>query len=101
MASVHRAASHQRTLGMLFEHPMNHNIEWPDVLTLLESLGTVVEGNHDAVHVTVNNQKVVLHQPKHKDLEQEQITLLRHFLARAGIEPPHPSKGPNSDPAPA
>jgi hypothetical protein len=97
MASVHRAASHQRTLGMLFEHPMNHNIEWREVVHLLESLGTAVEGADDAFHVTVNNQTVVLHRPKHKDLTAEQIMQLRHFLLRAGIEPPHPTKGPNSD----
>jgi hypothetical protein len=82
---------------MLFEHPMNHNIEWREVVHLLESLGTVVEGANDSFHVTVNSQTVVLHRPRQKDLTAEQIMQLRHFLLRAGVEPPHPAKGPNSD----
>ena len=101
MPSVPPAASHQRILGMLFEHPMSHNIEWRQVVHLLESLGTTVDGTHDSLHVTVNNETIVLHEPKHKDLAEEQIVQIRHFLLRAGIEPPHPTKGPNSDPAPA
>ena len=99
MESTHRAASHQRTLGMLFQHPMAHSIEWKDIVTLLESLGTTTQGGHDTLHATVNNVTVVLHRPKHKDVPQEQVMQLRHFLRQAGIEPPHPSKGPNSDPA--
>ena len=99
MEPAHRAASHQRTLGMLFEHPMSHSVEWRDVVTLLESLGSATEGANGAVHVTVNKETVVLHRPKHKDVPQEEIHKIRQFLRRAGVEPPHPSKGPNSDPA--
>jgi hypothetical protein len=101
MASVNTVTSHQRILGMLFEHPMSHNIEWRQVVHLLESLGTAVEGSHDSLHVTVNNEAIVLHRPKHKDLSEEQIVQIRHFLVRAGVQAPHPTKGPNSDPAPA
>ncbi len=89
--------THQRTLAMLFEHPLNHNIEWPDVLHLLESLGTVSEGGKGSLHVTVNGQTTVLHPPKHKDLkDSEQLMEIRHFLRRAGIQPPHPDKGPTA-----
>jgi hypothetical protein len=97
MDSVHRAGSHQRTLGLLFEHPLNHNIEWREVVHLLESLGTAVDGTHDSLHVTVNNKSVVLHRPKHKDLVEEDIVQIRHFLLGAGVEAPHPTKGPNSN----
>jgi hypothetical protein len=90
-------ASHERTLGLLFEHPTSHNIEWRDVDSLLNSLGTATEGANGAVHITVNGQTVVLHRPKHKDVTEEQVIELRHFLRRAGIEPPHPAKGPGSD----
>ena len=96
MASAHRAASHERTLGLLFEHPMSFNIEWPDVVALFEALGTASEGTHDSLHVTVNNQTVVLHRPNNKSLGADEITQIRHFLLRAGIEAPHPAKGPNS-----
>ena len=101
MDSVHRAGAHQRTLGILFEHPMNHNIEWREVVHLLQSLGTAVDGVHNSLHVTVNNSTVVLYRPKHKDLAEEEIMQIRHFLLGAGVEPPHPPKGPNSAPASA
>jgi hypothetical protein len=94
MDSGHRAASHERVLGMLFQHPMTHNIEWRQVVALLDSLGTTVNGGHDSLHATVNNETVVLHRPKHKEVPEEQVMQLRHFLIRAGIEPPHPTKGP-------
>jgi len=97
MDSVHRAGSHQRTLGLLFEHPLNHNIEWRAVVHLLQSLGTAVDGAHDSLHVTVNNKSVVLHRPTHKDLAEADIVQIRHFLLGAGVEPPHPTKGPNSN----
>jgi hypothetical protein len=96
MASTHRAASHDRTLAMLFEHPMAGNIEWRQVVALFEAIGTAVEGAHDALHVTVNGQTDVLHRPRHKDIEEEEIAQIRHFLRRAGVEPPHPTKGPGS-----
>ena len=96
MDSSHRAGTHQRTLGMLFEHPLDHNIQWREVISLLESLGTAVEGGHDSLHVTVNNNKVTLQRPKHKDVGEEEIMQIRKFLLAAGVEPPHPSKGPDS-----
>ncbi len=101
MDSVHRAASHQRTLGKLFQHPMTHSMEWREVVSLLDSLGTTTEGGHDTLHATVNKVTVVLHRPRHKDVPEEQIMQIRHFLSRAGVEPPHPTKGPNSDSPPA
>ena len=97
--SDHRAASHQRTLGILFEHPIARNAEWRDVVHLLESLGTVVDGAKGTVHVTVNGQSTVFHRPKHKDVtDGDQLMQIRHFLLRAGVEPPHPEKGPTAGP---
>jgi hypothetical protein len=97
MVPEHRAATHQRTLEMVFEHPMSHNIEWRNIVSLLESIGTVVEGTHDALHVTVNDETVVLRRPKHKDIPEEQLMQLRHFLRRAGVEPAAPRKEPNPE----
>ena len=87
MPSVHRAAAHQRTLAMLFEHPLSHNIEWKDVLHFLESIGTTAEGGHGSLHVAVNGKTAVLHGTKRKTLDDTQVMQLRHFLRNAGIEP--------------
>ena len=94
MASVHRAGTHERTLGMLFEHPLSHNIEWRDVVQMLAAIGTTKEGGHDTLHATVNGKTVILHGTHHKTLGSEQVMQLRHFLRDAGVEPPHLAKGP-------
>jgi hypothetical protein len=96
MASIHRAASHERTLGMLFEHPMSGNIEWRQAMALFDALGTVLEDDNGTSHITVNAQTLVLHRSRHKALGEEEIIEIRHFLRRAGVEPPHPTKGPGS-----
>jgi hypothetical protein len=33
--------AHRRTLEALFRHPPAHNLEWMDVITLFENIGTV------------------------------------------------------------
>lgn len=91
MSSPHRAAGHERILGMLFEHPMSHNIEWRDFVHMLGALGRVVEEPNGSLHFTVNAETLVLHRPhKGKDLTEEQITQVRHFFRKVGIAPPAP-----------
>jgi hypothetical protein len=88
MPPVHRAAVHERTIEMLFAHPLSRNIEWRDVVHLLQSIGTTTEGGHDTLHATVNGQTVILHGTEHKALRAEQVMQLRHFLRAAGVEVP-------------
>jgi hypothetical protein len=85
---------HQRTLGQIFEHPTSHNIEWRDVIRMLDTFGTTAEAGHDGLRVTVNQKTVVFHHTYHKTLNDEQVQQMRHFLRDAGIQPPHPDKGP-------
>ena len=33
---------HRDTLAKIFQHPTSHNIEWPDVVSLLNAVGTAV-----------------------------------------------------------
>lgn len=89
MSSPHRAAAHERILGMLFEHPMSHNIEWRDFVHMLGALGRLVEEPNGSLHFTVNGETLVMHRPhKGKDLTEEQITQVRHFFRKVGIAPP-------------
>lgn len=87
-------ASHERTLGMLFEHPTSHNIEWRDVIHMLDSIGATADGGHDGLRATVNGKTVVFHHAYQKALTDDQVHQMRHFLRDAGIQPPHPAKGP-------
>jgi hypothetical protein len=88
MASEHRAASHERTLEQLFQHPLAHNLEWRDLERLLEAVGTVEVEHNGKVRVEVNGQTTILHRPRHKDVaDVEQLVEIRHFLERAGVKP--------------
>jgi hypothetical protein len=87
-------SSHQRTLGMVFDHPTSHNIEWKDVIHMLDQIGTTVDAGHDGLRATVNGKTVVFHHAYDKTLNDDQIRQMRHFLADAGMQPSHPSKGP-------
>jgi hypothetical protein len=91
MASEHRAASHERTLEQLFQHPLAHNVEWRDVVRLLEAVGTLEVEHNGKMRVEINGQTTVLHRPQHKDLaDVEQLVEIRHFLERAGVKPASP-----------
>ena len=41
--TVSWSSHHQATLAKILAHPVSHNIQWHDVLSLLESVGTVRE----------------------------------------------------------
>jgi hypothetical protein len=79
---------HQHTYEAIFRHPTAHNLEWHDVLSLLEALADVSEGNKGSIHVTRNGQMMTLPAPKHKDVASvEQLLEIRHFLEKSGEIP--------------
>ena len=87
-----RLNSHQRdTLVHVFRHPLSHNIEWHDVLSLLNALGTVQETHKGHLLATIGGQTETFEQSRRKDVDAEQLALLRRFLRRAGL-------GPDGDP---
>jgi hypothetical protein len=75
---------HRQTLLQLFEHPTSHNIEWHDVLSLLEAVGSV-ELRHDGEYaVHVGDETAFLGRPKDKDLDIGQVLAVRRVLSAAG-----------------
>jgi hypothetical protein len=80
--------NHQRdTLAHVFRHPLSHNIEWHAVLSLLNALGTVQETHKGHVLVTLGHQSQTFEPSNHKDIDAEQLALLRRFLKEAGFDP--------------
>jgi hypothetical protein len=63
----HFSGRHRDTLLEIFQHPTSHNIEWPDVISLLEATGSVDErhdgkfrvrlGSETEVFTTTENQR--------------------------------------------
>jgi len=86
----HLSGRHRHTLGTIFQHPTSHNLEWHDVLSLLESVGSVTEHGGGGVAVTVGSETAFFDVPMDKDVDVDTMVSLRRLLADAGYEAGHP-----------
>lgn len=94
--------THLRTLEALFRHPTAHNLEWMDVIGLLEKIGTVHRKANAKFTFDLAGEHYVLHKAHTKDLTSIEVVDLRHFLQRAGWSAEGPSQAAVSrDPDPA
>jgi hypothetical protein len=80
-------ADHRATLERIFRHPAGGNIEWRQVLSLLEAVGSVTEEHNGNVTVTLGDETEVLRPPRGKDVDVQTIVDLRRMLAGAGLSP--------------
>ena len=99
-----RAAIHskqRRTLEAIFRHPTASNLEWMDVVELLNKIGTMdrtVSGEYD---VHVGGEHHLMRKPHTKDLAGTELIDLRQFLQKAGWSPQAPSEAQaRPDPSP-
>ncbi|HEY7278843.1 MAG TPA: hypothetical protein VH594_22945 [Trebonia sp.] len=87
----HLDGRHRDTLRRIFAHPTSHNVEWREVTSLLDAVGTVtVHGNR--VTVQIGNERQSLERPSgkypdRKDIDAQMIVDLRRILRNAGYEP--------------
>jgi hypothetical protein len=79
-------AHHRATVEKIFNHPVSHNIQWHDVLSLLESVGTVAEGHDGRYTVTLGDETETFDAHRHSDIDGQQVVDLRRMLRGAGIE---------------
>jgi hypothetical protein len=80
-------SEHRDTLLRLFRHPTSHNIEWHDVLSLLQAAGSVEELHDGKFVVRLGAETEVLARPKHKDIDAQHVVDLRRMLTSAGYGP--------------
>lgn len=81
---VHLNNHHRDTLMRIFQHPTSHNIEWPDVASLLSVVGTIEEHRDGKFEVHVGTEAAFLERPRHKDIDVQQVVDLRRMLTSAG-----------------
>lgn len=82
-----RLNSHQRdTLAHIFRHPLSHNLEWHSVISLLEAIGEAKETHKGHLVVTIGVETDTF-EPRGKDIDAEQLGLLRKLLKKAGYGP--------------
>jgi hypothetical protein len=78
---------HRDTLAALFEHPTSHNVRWPDVVSLLNAVGTVEERREGKVKVTVGETTEFFDPPRDHNAGDKQVVELRRLLRDAGYGP--------------
>ncbi len=78
---------HRSTVEKLFRHPTSHNIEWHDVISLLQKVATVVEGENGRFTVTLGEETQVFDEPRHHDCDIQQVIDIRRMLDQAAITP--------------
>jgi hypothetical protein len=78
---------HRETLEKIFSHPSSANIEWRQVLSLLDAVGTTTVEHNGNVKVALGPEIEVLQSPRGKDIDQQMIVDLRRMLKSAGLAP--------------
>jgi hypothetical protein len=92
---------HLRTLQGLFRHPPAHNLQWRDVVALMEKIGAMHQRDSGEFAFDVGGEHYVMHKPHTKDLSSAEVVDLRHFLQHAGWSPQgHASAATPPHPAP-
>jgi hypothetical protein len=80
-------AHHRATVEKIFQHPVSHNIQWHDVLSLLEAVAQVAEEHDGRYKVTLAGETETLDTPSGHDLNEQMVVDLRRMLKGAGISP--------------
>ena len=78
-------AEHEDTLEKILNHPASGNVEWRQVRSLLEAVGTVTDHHNGRLAVTIGDETEVLDPPKEKDVDKQMIVDLRRMLTNAGF----------------
>jgi hypothetical protein len=84
---AHLNNHHRDTLEKLFSHPASANLEWRQVLSLLETIGTVTDEHNGMLKVTVGPETEVVRPPRGKDVDVQMVVDLRRMLGQAGFAP--------------
>ncbi|PID33611.1 MAG: HicA protein [Thiotrichales bacterium] len=82
---------HKKTLRAIFENPVNGNIEWKKIESLLIALGaTRTEREGSAVSFVLNDIRVDFHRPHPaKAALRYRVEDTRKFLEMAGVHDEH------------
>ena len=71
---------HRDTLRKILDHPASGNVEWRQVLSLLEAVGTVEEEQNGKFKVTLGAETETLTRPRGKDVDRQMVVDLRRML---------------------
>ena len=78
---------HRVTVEKIFQHPVSHNIQWHDVLSLLQGVAEVSERHDGRFKVTLGDETETFDAPSGHDVDEQMVIDLRRMLRGAGIVP--------------
>jgi hypothetical protein len=78
---------HRATVEKIFNHEAGHNIQWHDVLSLLQSIATVTHETDGRYRVNLGSETEIFDAPRHHDINEQQVVDLRRMLRAAGVTP--------------
>ncbi len=86
---VHLSSRHRDTVETIFSQPPSRNLEWREVISLLETVGTVTHEHNGKLKVSLGPETEVLPAPHGKDVGVQVLVDLRRMLKQAGFAPDH------------
>jgi hypothetical protein len=84
---AHLGSRHRDTVKRIFARPTSHNIEWREVVSLLDAIGTVTHEHNGKLRVSLGPETEVLPAPHGKDVDVQIVVDLRRMLKEAGFAP--------------
>jgi hypothetical protein len=81
----HLSNHHRDTVQKIPRHPASGNVEWREVLSLLDAVGTVTTEHNGKVRVTLGPETETFHPPRGKDVDKQVLVDLRRMLTEAGF----------------
>ncbi len=75
------------TLEAVYQHPLSHNLEWSDVVTLFTALGEVKHKSNNEMAFEIGGEHHLVRKPHSKDLTASEVMDFRHLLTRTGWSP--------------
>jgi hypothetical protein len=81
--------THRKTLERVLADPINGNIEWVRIESMLKAAGCrVVEGTGSSVTFEFDGRKMTLHRPHPgKEALRYRVAVVREFIQKVGIQP--------------
>lgn len=85
---------HVRVLREIFAHPFPHNLEWREVVSVVNELGSALERHDGKYEFQVGRTKAVFTKPHDKDMEPDAVVELRRFFLHAWAAAAPPESKP-------
>jgi HicA toxin of bacterial toxin-antitoxin, len=78
---------HRKTLSEICKNPVQSNISWIDIESLLIALGAEIsEGNGSRIRIELNGERAVFQRPQpQKETNKGAVASMRRFLENAGV----------------